>query len=253
MLHTIAAPDDSTLIRQAGPTTFQDALAAAKAGRHVLALGPPATDLADFDQLSQVCQRNRVALIVGGVSRFARRHRLARKTVSEGRIGEPVFVRYSDPGADATNDWAVASVIDLAGWIFGLTPVAIYAQGIGNRPGEQPSHLTISVSYPNGATALISLGSPAGSPSYPTTSVLGRRGALYDNQTGTSQIILAGEQAIALTPEGNDPVEAWLDGVSDSIRSGIITRDWPDGRLSLEILELLNASLASGSVERRRP
>ena len=89
--------------------------------------------------------------------------------LSEDRIGEPVFIRYTDPGADATNDWDVAAAIDLAGWLFGTTPNAIYAQVVqGKKTGGAFSHLSISVTYPNGATALVSLGSPAGSPGSPS-------------------------------------------------------------------------------------
>ena len=251
MLHSIALPDDTLLIRQAGPSTSQDALAAAEAGRHVLAAGPPAANVADFDRLQELCQRKGVALVCGGVPRFARRHRLVREVLSEGRIGEPVFIRYTDPGADATNDWDIAAAIDLVGWLFGMAPAAVYAQGVGNGAGETPSHLSISLTYPNGSTALVSIGSPAGAPASPTLMALGRRGALYDNQTSTSQIVLAGRQAKPITPEVDDPFEAWLDHVSNSIRSGVLVGDWPDGRLSMEALGLVRASLASGSVQRR--
>ena len=102
---------------------------------------------------------------------------------------------------------------------------------------------------------LVSLGSPAGSPASPTLTVLGRaRCALYDNQASTSQIVLAGGRATPMTPELDDPFDI-LAGlhVSNSIRSGTVDGDWPDGRLSLELLGLIRASLASGSVQRRDP
>ena len=251
MSHSIASAEDSLLIRELGPSTFQDALTAAETGRHVLAGGPPATDPAEFDRLLHLCQRKGVALVCGGVSRFGRRHRLVREVLSEDRIGEPVFIRYTDPGADATNDWDVAAAIDLANWLLGATPNAIYAQAVRKSPGEPDSHLSISVTYPNGATALVSLGSPAGSPGSPTLMVLGRRGALYDNQASTSQIVLAGDRAKPLSPEVDDPFAVWLRSVSDSIRSGTVAGDWPDGRLSLELLGMVRASLASGYVQRR--
>jgi predicted dehydrogenase len=251
MLHSIASAEDSLLIRHAGPAAFPDALTAAAAGRHVLAAGPPATNSADLDRLYNLCQQKGVALVCGGVPRFARRHQLAKQVFSEGRIGEPVFIRYSDPGADATNDWDIAAAIDLAGWLLGMTPNAIYAQGVGKKTSKPPSHLSVSITYPNGATGLVSLGSPAGSPASPTLMVLARRGALYDHQTSTSQIVLAGEQARPLTPEVDDPFDTWLDHVSNSLRSGTGAGDWPDGRLSLELLGLIRASLASGSVQRR--
>ena len=122
--------------------------------------------------------------------------------------------------------------IDLVGWLFDMVPAATYAQGVGKKKAGPPSHLSMSLTYPNGAAALVSLGSPAGSPASPTLMVLGRRGALYDNQTSTSQIVLAGGQATPLTPEVDDPFDTWLEYVSDSIRSGIVAGDWPDGRLS---------------------
>ena len=53
--------------------------------------------------------------------------------------------------------------------------------------------------------------------------------------------------------EVDDPFDTWLEHVSDSIRSGILAGDWPDGRLSIELLDLVRASLASGSVQRRDP
>ena len=178
---------------------------------------------------------------------------LVKEVLAEGRIGEPVFIRYTDPGADATNDWEIAATIDLVGWLFDMVPAATYAQGVGNKKAGPPSHLSISLTYPNGAAALVALGSPAGSPASPTLMVLGRRGALYDHLASTSQIVLAGKQATPLTPEVDDPSDTWLDCVSDSIRSGAVAGDWPDGRLSLEILGMIRASLASGSVQRRDP
>lgn len=253
MLHSIVLLGDSLLIRRAGPTTFEDALAAAEAGRHVLAAGPPASNVDDLERLQRLCQQKGVSLVCGGVPRFARRHQLAKKVLSEGRIGEPVFIRYTDPGADATNDWDVAAAIDLAGWLFGTNPNAIYAQSAGKQAASPASHLSISVTYPSGATALVSLGAPAGAPSSPTLMVLGRRGALYDDHASTSQIVLAGERATPLTPEVADPFETWLDHVSDAIRSGVQAGDWPDGRLLLELLGLIRASLSSGSVQRRDP
>ena len=253
MLHSIASADDSLLIRELGPTTFQDALAAAEAGRHILAAGPPAVDAAQLDRLYNLCQRKGIALVAGGVPRFARRHLLVKEVLAEGRIGEPVFIRYTDPGADATNDWDIAAAIDLVGWLFGMVSAATYAQGVGKKKAGPPSHLSMSLTYPNGAAALVSLGSPAGSPASPTLMVLGRRGALYDNQASTSQIVLAGGRATPMTPELDDPFDIWLEHVSNSIRSGIVAGDWPDGRLSLELLGLIRASLASGSVQRRDP
>ena len=253
MLHSIASADDSLLIRELGPTTLQDALAAAEAGRHVVAAGPPATDPAEFKRLFNLCHQMGVALVAGGVPRFARRHRLVREVLAEGRIGEPVFIRYTDPGADATNDWDIAAAIDLVGWLFGMAPAATYAQGAGKKKAGPPSHLSMSLTYPNGAAALVSLGSPAGAPASPTLTVLGRRGALYDNQASTSQIVLAGGRATPMTPELDDPFDIWLEHVSNSIRSGTVDGDWPDGRLSLELLGLIRASLASGSVQRRDP
>ena len=141
--------------------------------------------------------------------------------------------------------------IDLVGWLLGMVSAATYAQGVGKKKAGPPSHLSISLTYPNGAAALVSLGSPAGSPASPTLMVLGRRGALYDNQASTSQIVLAGGQATPLTPEVDDPFDSWLEYVSNSIRSGIVAGDWPDGRLSLEALGLMRASLASRSVQGR--
>ena len=253
MLHSIASADDSLLIRELGPTTFQDALAAAEAGRHILAAGPPAPDAAQLDRLYNLCQRKGISLVAGGVPRFARQYRLVKEVLAEGRIGEPVFIRYTDPGADATNDWEIAATIDLVGWLFGMVSATTYAQGVGKKKAGPPSHLSMSLTYPNGAAALVSLGSPAGSPASPTLMVLGRRGALYDNQTSASQIVLAGKQATPLTPEVDEPFDTWLDCVSDSIRSGIVAGDWPDGRLSVELLGMIRASLASGSVQRRDP
>ena len=253
MLYSIASAEDSLLIRQAGPAAFPDALAAAESGRHIVAAGPPTTEPADFERLFNLCRQNGVALVCGGVPRFTRRYRLVREMLSENRIGEPVFIRYTDPGADATNDWDIAAAIDLVGWLFGMAPAAVYAQGVGNGAGETPSHLSISFTYPNGSTALVSIGSPAGAPASPTLMALGRRGALYDNQTSTSQIVLAGGQAKPITPEVDDPFDIWLEHVSNLIRSGVLVGDWPDGRLSLELLGLVRASLASGSVQRRDP
>ena len=237
MLHSIASTDDSLLIRHAGSTTFQDALAAAEAGRHILAAGPPAVDAAQLDRLYTLCQRKGISLVAGGVPRFARRHLPRQRGVSRGPDRRTCLHQVHRPRSGC--DERLGNRGERSTWLAGYSvwySATTYAQGVGKKKAGPPSHLSMSLTYPNGAAALVSLGSPAGSPASPTLMVLGRRGALYDNQASTSQIVLAGGRATPMTPELDDPFDI-LAGlhVSNSIRSGTVDGDWPDGRLSLEV------------------
>ena len=74
-------------------------------------------------------------------------------SASQSSSGTPI------PELDATNDWDICEAVDLIGWLFDVRPrQRLYAQGVGNGTGETPSHLSISFTYPNGSTALVSLG-----------------------------------------------------------------------------------------------
>jgi predicted dehydrogenase len=65
------------------------AIAAARAGLHVLVEKPIATTLADADRMIKACRRTGVTLMVGQTHRFVRSLIAARERIQSGQIGTP--------------------------------------------------------------------------------------------------------------------------------------------------------------------
>jgi predicted dehydrogenase len=67
------------------------AVAAAKAGKHVLCEKPVALSLEDADRMIRACSQHKVNLMVAHSRRFIPRYSIVRGIIWEGRIGKPVW------------------------------------------------------------------------------------------------------------------------------------------------------------------
>jgi xylose dehydrogenase (NAD/NADP) len=120
---------------------------AAQAGKHVLCEKPLARYAADAERMAQACQSNAVLLMEAFMWRHHPQHARVRELLSDGVIGEPVFVRASfgyviDPAREAGGlnvrlDEALegGSLMDVgcysvnvSRWVFGSEPVAVGGQ-----------------------------------------------------------------------------------------------------------------------------
>jgi len=75
------------------PTKYhaEMAVAAARAGKHVLCEKPVALSLEDADRMIHACSKNNVKLMVAHSRRFIPRYSIVRSIIKEGLIGKPVW------------------------------------------------------------------------------------------------------------------------------------------------------------------
>jgi predicted dehydrogenase len=97
--------DDIDAISIASPHYLHapQAIAAAEAGKHVLCEKPLTISLEDADRMIEACERNKVALGMWMVMRYAGAYKVARNLVRAGVIGEIVNIRLPDIHNKARN------------------------------------------------------------------------------------------------------------------------------------------------------
>lgn len=71
----------------------EQAVAAARAGKHVLVEKPMALTLADAEAMIEACRQNGVRLMVGYMMRFHAHHRRLKQMIDAGDLGQVVFGR----------------------------------------------------------------------------------------------------------------------------------------------------------------
>jgi hypothetical protein len=174
------------------PVPAATLLACAAAGRGVLAAGPPAS-LTDLAVVAEAFEQAASAWIVNSPAVHGAAASAVRDAARGGRAGAPVYLRYAcEHGVGVAGlDWAIAGALQLTSETLGdLTDV--FAAGTTN-------HLSLSLSFADGSTALVGLGGESGDrePREPGD--------------GAASLLLVGDQGVV---EGLPPVGggALLDG-----------------------------------------
>lgn len=144
----VLAVDEIEAVYIASPVFFhkEQAIAAAKAKKHILLEKPVALSVSDAEEIKKACEENGVKISVGFLMRFHGYHQKIKEIIAEGKIGEVVSVRgqftcwYPDiPGAwrqkkELSGGGALVDmgihVIDLIHYLTGLraTEVAAFNQ-----------------------------------------------------------------------------------------------------------------------------
>ena len=96
-----------------------------------------------------------------------------------GRAGQPVLVRCTAALVDDADELqpAMGQLLALAGGWLGAAPSKVYAQG-----SEEQGHLSATVEFDGGATAILAVTLGHGSPTI-DLAVVGNRGAVYQNES----------------------------------------------------------------------
>jgi len=228
------------------------AIAASRAGKHVLVEKPMALDVAECDAMIAAAAEAGVSLSVILTMRFDENFRAARRLVTEGEIGDVRMLRLSgltpgydmghktwiaDPGEGGVLlDWG-SHGFDILRWMAGADPVRLAAEfaHFDPTPVSEPSAM-VQVAYANGvlAQAWMSYELPAPGLDSPFRLwIIGSRGILMVNRFGKSLLGRDGEWKV-IADEGEadwskerrrDPVrlvalknqlQEWV----DSIREG---------------------------------
>ena len=146
------------------------AIAAARAGKHVLMEKPFATSEDEGLAVLGAVGESGVKAMCAQSLRWDPKFRAVKEMVASGRIGEPVYARYSSPSSpfwreeesqrwqDCDPRWLLVHngmhSFDLISWYFESLPVRVYAL---SHPGEQwlpvQEYVTCSIRFENGALA----------------------------------------------------------------------------------------------------
>lgn len=137
--------DEIEAVYIASPVFFhkEQAIAAAKAKKHILLEKPVALTVADAQEIKKACEENNVKISIGFLMRFHGYHQKIKEIIKEGKIGDIVSIRgqftcwYPDiegawrqkkatSGGGALVDMGI-HVIDLIQYITGLKVVEVAA------------------------------------------------------------------------------------------------------------------------------
>lgn len=166
------AGDDVDIVDICSPdfAHAEQAMAAARLGKHVLCEEPLALSLEDALAMRQAFREAGVKAMVAQVMRFQPRWCSLREAVAEGRIGRPVFARYVlrgafysyPPGSFYRKPESLGQIVhngmhyfDTVSWLVGARPVWVSAEGLEHYPGDDrlpgPNYWTVQVGFENGA------------------------------------------------------------------------------------------------------
>ena len=157
-------------------------------GLHVWCAGPLTAEAGVLDAVAAEAAAANVTLVCGGAALYTGGAGLAADALASGALGRLVCLRALQLGGDPQALWPLAEQLALANTLADDMVATVYGQSAGKR------HLSVSVSYVGGATALLALGAAPGTPPVHELMVLGNRGAFYDTMASTALLMLpAGE------------------------------------------------------------
>ncbi len=157
-------------------------------GLHVWSAGPLTAEADALEAVAAQAAAANVALVCGGAAGYTSGACLAADALTSGALGRLVCLRSLQLGSDPQARWPLAEQLALANSLAADTVTTVYGRSAGKR------HLSVSVSYVGGATALLALGAAPGTPPVNELMVLGNRGAFYDTMAATALLMLpAGE------------------------------------------------------------
>ena len=153
-------------------------------GLHVWSAGPLTAEADALEAVAAQAAAANVTLVCGGAAGYASGARLAADALASGALGRLVCLRSLQLGGDLESRWPLAEQLALANNLAADMVTTVYGRSAGKR------HLSVSLSYAGGATALLALGAAPGTPPVSELMVLGNRGAFYDTMAATALLML---------------------------------------------------------------
>jgi UDP-N-acetylglucosamine 3-dehydrogenase len=185
------------------------AVAAARAGKHILVEKPLALTPEDCDEIITACTSAGVVLTVGHILRFDPRYHAARQEIASGRVGElvHVHVRRNNPVRNARRLAQHTTVLfflgihdlDFVNWCVGARAERVYAEATSRVLGGSPDTVLAVIRYSNGVIASLEA-SWVLPDAYPGRldarfEAIGTQGALYVNG-GSETVTVVGEDVV---------------------------------------------------------
>ncbi len=241
------------------------AVAAARAGRHVVCEKPMARTLADAEAMVEAASAAGVRLLVGHVVRFFPEYVAARDAVLAGAIGDPAVLRLTrssfrprQPAGHWFFDHAKSGGIvldlmihdlDYARWVAGeVATVQCRSAGV-ERPEAGIDHAMAILTHESGAISHVSASWAYAPPTFHTAfEIAGSHGLIEHDSALTAPITpsllsgtdAGGTTALADTSLNGDPFRLELAAFARSILDGTPTRT-----SARDALETLRVALAA--------
>lgn len=209
--HLLASNVNAVSVCTPTPTHAEIAIAAMRAGKHVLCEKPMARSLAEAEAMIAAADSTGMTLMVGHVTRYESDHQQAKAIVDRGDIGAVrmmsqsltgPFPEWSSGGWFANVEQSGGPVIDLAIhcfdtllWFFGATPTRVTAMG-AKRKIDLNTYVLVTLNFADGGLGLVetSWAHPRGQGLTLRTEIMGRHGRMawtYDDIT--SMYIIRGD------------------------------------------------------------
>ncbi len=177
-------------------------------GLHVWCAGPLTAEADVLEAVAAQAAAANVTLVCGGVARYTGGARMAADALASGDLGRLVCLRSLQLGAAPTDRWPLAELLALSNTLAADMVATVYGQRVDK------CHLSVSVSYAGGATALLALGAAPGTPPVHELMVLGNRGAFYDTMAATALLMLpagAGDAGAYGEEDAGPALAGWVD------------------------------------------
>lgn len=235
----ILAQDEIEAVYIASPVFFhkEQAIAAAKAKKHILLEKPVALTTSDAEEIKRACEENGVKISIGFLMRFHGYHQKIKEIIADGKIGEIVSMRgqftcwYPDiegawrqkkslSGGGALVDMGI-HVIDLLHYLSGLKTSEVVAFNQTQTFGyEVDDSSAVIMKMENGSTAFVDsnfnipdAASVAKLEIYGTKGSIVASGTLAQAEVGTVNVLISDDSlAYDANQERNEIVPLSLEG-----------------------------------------
>lgn len=224
-------------------THFEVAKAAIEAGRAVVCEKPFTRDSASAEELAALADSQGIGIHPAHVVRYFPAYAELHDAVASGRLGRPVFARFTRAGhAPTWRAWfadedrsggiifnQVIHDIDQARWTLG--PVERVHARSASAAGADTACAMLALSHENGAIShVVGLWGPENTPFRTTYAVTGTEGSLTHDSAAASPLRMRGPQlageaeGISLCIGKLSPFAAELDDILRSIGDGVKSR-----------------------------
>ena len=233
---------------------------AAQAGKHVLVDMPIGRCVEDVEAVIEACASAGVHLMVGGPLRWMPYQLAVRESLEAGKLGAPGLLRihhWNTGGGDIADgrstDRAIAELtteeIDLACWLFGAAPNAVYAVALRDDVSAGSVGVQLHLGFPAGGMALIDCMASASEAFDPyfTLTMIGSKGAAYaDDHHNANLLFREGGTTSLNVGQGQDHVwhqlQEFVDAIQNDHRPGSTGED---ARLAAAVVQAAAESLAT--------
>ena len=253
------------------PTKFHAdiAVAAAKAGKHVLCEKPVALSLEDADRMIRACSEHDVKLMVAHSRRYIPRYSIVRRLIMEGLIGDPIWAtQISRRTMAESGSWyfdpkmtlgPIAEIgiheADLLRWIFSDDVIEVRGIAAKDNPTKVYEQVFASLKFKKGMVASFEVGYvlPRGFAQYTTLEVLGSKGLVsasdshmnvvtHGTETGATYP-LAYSNLLSVNDAYENEIIAFIDCVINNANPPVTGTD---ARAALEVILAVLQSIERG-------